>query len=168
MPPEPFMGRTSGAHAERKTANNGSQSAAQHDASRPQFKLANLRKARPKDYAIRFIFGGAVSVIAALLGQLTTQRFGGIFTAFPAILLASLTLIGKRDGDEQSAEDAEGGVVGAIGLAACAACIALTITWLAGAASLLAALTLWFIVAIALYMLFVRIGWLRTTKSSER
>ena len=138
----------------------------EHDVSRPRLDLARLKQAKLKDYAIRFAFGGAVSVIAALLGHWITPRFGGIFTAFPAILLASLTLIGKHDGREQSAEDAEGGAAGALALVACAFVIALTVTWIAGAASLVLALALWLALALAGYALGVKLGWLRTKSRS--
>lgn len=130
--------------------------------SRPRLNLARLKQAKLKDYAIRFAFGGVISVIAALLGHWITTRFGGIFTAFPAILLASLTLIGEHDGREQSAEDAEGGVAGAAALVVCALFIALTVTRLAGATSLVLALLLWLALALAGYAVGVRLGWLRT------
>ncbi len=133
------------------------------DASRPRLDLGKLRQARLKDYAIRFVFGGTISVLAALIGQWTTIRFGGIFTAFPAILLASLTLIGDQDGREASAEDAEGGVAGALALAIAAALLAATLPHMSGAASLLASLLLWLLLAVGLYGLAVRLGWLRTT-----
>lgn len=135
--------------------------------SRPRLNLARLKQAKLKDYAIRFAFGGVISVIAALLGHWITTRFGGIFTAFPAILLASLTLIGEHDGREQSAEDAEGGVAGALALVACALFIALTVTHLSGAASLLLALALWLALALAGYALGIKLGWLRTRTRDE-
>jgi hypothetical protein len=139
----------------------------ENDGSRPRLDLARLKQAKLKDYAIRFTFGGAVSVIAALLGYWITPRFGGIFTAFPAILLASLTLIGEHDGREQSAEGAEGGVAGALALVACAFFIALTVTRLPGAVSLVLALLLWLALALAGYALGVRLGWLRTRARNE-
>lgn|SRR5690348_3625607 len=134
--------------------------------SRPSLDLSGLRRINPRDYAIRFAFGGAISVIAALLGSWATERFGGIFTAFPAILLASLTLIGEHTGPEASAEDAEGAAAGALALAATAAFIAATVARITGAASLLVALGAWLALSLALYALFVKIGWLRTPRRS--
>lgn len=130
--------------------------------SHPRIDLSKIHKVTLKDYGIRFLFGGVISVLAALIGHWVTPRFGGLFTAFPAILLASLTLIGQQDGKEASAEDAEGGVAGAGALVVTAAFIAVTITLIAGAASLLAALGLWLILALLLYLLCVKVGWLRT------
>lgn len=137
------------------------------DVSRPRLDLKKLREATVKDYAIRFVFGGVVSVLAALISHWTTGRFGGIFTAFPAILLASLTLIGHHDGEEASAEDAEGGVVGALALAAAAALLAVTLLRMPGVVALLASLALWLLVTIGLYALAVRVGWLRTYAHAE-
>ena len=139
----------------------------QRDVSKPKIQFSNLKEVRLKDYAIRFAFGGAVSVVASLIGHWTSVPFGGVFTAFPAILLASLTLIGEKDGREQSAEDAEGGVLGAIAFVVGAVFIAMTVTHIAGAASLLLALGIWVVLAVALYLLAVRVGLLRTYKWQE-
>jgi hypothetical protein len=114
----------------------------QRDVSRPGLDLGKLRQVKLPDLALRFAFGGAASVLAALLGHWVTQRFGGIFTALPAVLLASLTLIGRRDGDEPSAEDAEGGVLGACAFVGSAVLLALLLPRVAGAVALVLALTL--------------------------
>jgi len=130
--------------------------------SRPRLDPSRFRQVSLKAYAIRFLLGGVVSLLATLAGHFVTHRFGGVFTAFPAILLASLTFIGQEEGKEPSAEDAEGGSVGAVAFVASAILLATTLTILVGAASILAALILWFILAISLYLLCVRLGWLRT------
>ena len=143
------------------------QSGGEQDVSRPRIQLSSLKNARVKDYAIRFAFGGAVSVIASLIGKWTNVPFGGVFTAFPAILLASLTLIGEKQGREQSAEDAEGGVLGAFAFVIAAIFIANTVMYISGAASLLLALSIWTVLAVALYLLAIRIGFLRTYKRQE-
>lgn len=138
------------------------QPAREHDVSRPRLNLGKLSKANPKDYAIRFVLGGVVSVVASLLGHWVTQRFGGIFTAFPAILLASLTLIGEHDGNEASAEDAAGGVAGALALVVLAVFLSLVLPRASGALALAAGVGLWLVLAVSLYGLAVRFGWLRT------
>ena len=139
------------------------------DISRPQFDLGKLRHIRPKDYAIRFLFGGTISVIVALLANFTTPRFGGVFAAFPAVLLASLTLIGEHEGIEPSVEDAQGAVLGALALVATAAYIAATLIRMPGVVSLLSALVLWLVLAVALYGLSNKLGILRTyTGDRER
>ena len=141
---------------------------AESDVSRPRLEQGKLREIKLPDLALRFGFGGAASVLAALIGHWTTQRFGGIFTALPAVLLASLTLIGQRDGDEPSAEDAEGGVAGACAFVGCATLLALLLPRLPGALALPVALAAWLACALLLYWLAVKAGWLRTTAGEER
>ncbi len=46
--------------------------------------------------ANRFLFGEAISVSVVLLANFTASR--GVFAAFPALLLASLTLIRENPG----------------------------------------------------------------------
>lgn len=154
---------TPGGTVERRTSGEE-----QRDVSKPQIQLSNLKKVRIKDYAIRFAFGGAVSVIAALIGRWTNVPFGGVFTAFPAILLASLTLIGEKEEQEQSAEDAEGGVLGAVAFVVAAVFIARTVGHISGAASLLLALGIWATLAVGLYLLAVRLGFLRTYQHTNK
>jgi hypothetical protein len=71
---------------------------ARGDMSRPQVDLSTLRHIRLAEYGMRFLFGGTISVVVGLLSNATTPRFGGVFAAFPAVLLASLTLIGEHEG----------------------------------------------------------------------
>jgi hypothetical protein len=129
-----------------------------------KFKLSQLRGIRLRDYVIRFLFGGTISVIAALIGQWTTGRIGGIFTAFPAILLASLTLINQEDGKQASAMDAQGAVLGAVALVLASILLSVTLGALAGAWSLLLGLGAWLVCSVGLYFLSVKLGWLRIEK----
>jgi hypothetical protein len=121
--------------------------------------FSQLKDIRIRDYLIRFLFGGAVSVLAQLIAQWTTGRFGGIFTAFPAILLASLTIINRKSGREAAENDARGGIVGAIAFVITAIVLSVTLKWLVGW-SLLLALIVWLICGLGLYRLCVKIGWL--------
>lgn len=155
-------------HQSPRHSRGGGASGAKADVSRPQFQPGKITSIHPKDYAIRFAFGGTISVLAALIGQWVNTRFGGIFTAFPAILLASLTLIGEEDGREQSAEDAEGGVLGALAFIAAATFIALTVTRISGAASLFLSLALWIVLAVGLYLVCLRCGLLHTYESKDQ
>lgn len=153
--------------ADRRSASNGKLMRGR-DVSWPRLEPQKLREASLRDYSIRFVLGGAVSVLAALLSQLVTQRFGGIFTAFPAILLASLTLIGQHDGQEASAEDAEGGVAGAIALALMTTFLSLTLVRVSGAMALGIGLILWLVLATGIYGLAVRAGWLRSYERDDQ
>jgi uncharacterized membrane protein (GlpM family) len=129
--------------------------------------LSQLKRIKLKDYIIRFLFGGAVSVIAALISTLTNDRIGGIFTAFPAILIASLTIINRMDGQHEAEKDARGAIVGAIAFVITAIVLSLTLEVLAGALALLLALVVWVLCAIGLYALSYRSGWLRVGKSQQ-
>ena len=100
-----------------------------------------LRDIRWYEYAIRFVLGGAMTVIAGLIAAHFGPVVGGLFLAFPAIFPASVTLIekhvrerkekagvaGARRGKEAAALDAMGAVLGSLGLAAFAVVIWLLI-----------------------------------------
>ncbi len=90
-----------------------------------------LRKTKWYEYAVRFVLGGSVTVIAGLLAKQYGPVFGGLFLAFPAIFPASATLVEKHErekkeragitntvrGREAAALDAAGAAIGSIGLA---------------------------------------------------
>jgi hypothetical protein len=62
-----------------------------------------LKRTSPRDWLIRFGLGAGVSALAGVVSALAGPRIGGMFLAFPAILLASLTLVAKEDGPRQAA-----------------------------------------------------------------
>jgi hypothetical protein len=72
-----------------------------------QLNLSALRKTRWYEYAIRFVLGGAMTVIAGLIAARFGSVVGGLFLAFPAIFPASATLIEKhvreRNGSRRAA-----------------------------------------------------------------
>src|SRR5215213_9439990 len=47
----------------------------------PRFRPRKIKEARFRDFAIRFAFGGTISVVAALIGAVSTESIGGIFIA---------------------------------------------------------------------------------------
>ncbi len=130
--------------------------------------IGQVKQIKWRSYAIRFLFGGTISVLASLIALWTTGRIGGIFTAFPAILLASLTIIGKQEGRHPAVEDAQGGVVGAVALVIAALVLSLTLTRLAGVWSLVLALASWLVCGVGLYLLSVKFGWLQPEKTGEK
>jgi MFS family permease len=97
-----------------------------------QFKPSALRQTRWYEYLVRFVLGGAMTVIAGLIAARFGPGIGGLFLAFPAIFPASATLIekhvrerkekaglpGARRGKEAAALDAVGAALGSFGLAA--------------------------------------------------
>jgi hypothetical protein len=116
------------------------------------FDLSNLASTRWYEYGVRFLFGGAITLIAGLLAKRFGPVFGGLFLAFPAIFPASATLVEKHEREEKrkagimnttrgrqaAALDARGAAMGSFGLA----CFALLPVWNAGMV-LLMALSLW-------------------------
>ncbi|GGV86734.1 hypothetical protein GCM10015535_35450 [Streptomyces gelaticus] len=76
---------------------------------------AALRTPR-KDVLLRFGFGAGVSLLAAAVSALFGSFIGGVFLAFPAILLASLTLVAEEEGIRRARDDARGAALGTLGL----------------------------------------------------
>ena len=127
----------------------------------PRFRLGRIKEARFRDFAIRFAFGGTISVVAALIGAVFNESIGGIFTAFPAILVASLTLIDKQQDREHASYDAVGAALGAVGFIACAFFISRTLEQWPVATSLGMGILTWLVVSAGLYALYALVASLR-------
>jgi uncharacterized membrane protein (GlpM family) len=82
----------------------------------PEAHPEKLQKPPARDWVIRFAFGAGVSALAAIVTKVWGPTVGGLFLAFPAILLASLTLVAKEEGRHRASEDARGAALGALGL----------------------------------------------------
>src|SRR5919206_3015555 len=117
------------------------------------FDWSKLGAAKPSELGVRFGFGAAVALLAAMAGTIVGGKFGGLFLAFPAILPASLTLIEKKEGVTKAWSDASGGILGAIGMAAFALTAMLLLSW-NPVGALVAALLAWAVVSAGLYFLF--------------
>jgi|ERR1700719_3063504 len=90
-----------------------------------------LKKTKWYEYAVRFLLGGSVTVVAGLLAKHYGPVFGGLFLAFPAIFPASATLVDKHErqkkqragipktmrGRQAAGLDAAGAALGSLGLA---------------------------------------------------
>lgn len=95
-------------------------------------KLSARKSTKPHEYAIRFLFGGLVTVLAGVIAKHYGPGVGGLFLAFPAIFPATSTLLethekqkkqragfdGTNSGRKVAAVDAAGASMGAIGLLA--------------------------------------------------
>jgi hypothetical protein len=92
----------------------------------PAFSLHRLAQTKVKEYALRFVFGAAVALGAAAIGDVYGPRLGGLFLAFPALLPAALTLIEREEGDSAAADDARGAAMGSFGLLAFAVVVRVT------------------------------------------
>jgi hypothetical protein len=93
---------------------------------------SGLKQTRWHEYAVRFVAGGIITVIAGVIARKWGPGVGGLFLAFPAIFPASATLIekhqrqrkqnqglrGERRGTDAAAVDAMGAAMGSLGLAA--------------------------------------------------
>ena len=92
--------------------------------------FSSLGKTKWSEYAIRFLFGGAIATLAGLLAKLFGPVFGGLFLAFPAIFPATATIIEKHEmekkqkagimatkrGRQAAALDSRGAAIGTLGL----------------------------------------------------
>jgi Co/Zn/Cd efflux system component len=95
-------------------------------------RLAAQKQTKWHDYLIRFVLGGLATAVTGLIAKKYGPATGGLFLAFPAIFLASATLIekhererkeraglqGMRRGEQAAALDACGAALGSIGLMA--------------------------------------------------
>lgn len=119
--------------------------------TRPRFSLSELAKTSIAQYILRFAIGGLVSLVAGLLTKLAGPSVGGLFLAFPALLPASLTLIGQRDGHQGAYEDARGACLGSVAFIIFAAVVWGTALRIPGFLVLTAALAAWFVVGLCLW-----------------
>jgi len=101
--------------------------------------ISGLKQSRWYEFALRFVFGGMITVIAGVIAKEFGPGIGGLFLAFPAIFPASATLIEKHEREKKEkrgfngtkrartlvADDSAGAVLGSVGLATFAVC-----TWL--------------------------------------
>ena len=92
--------------------------------------FSSLKGTHPRDYAIRFIFGGLITLLTGLIAQRYGPSIAGLFLAFPAIFPATATLIEKHErqrkqqvgldgtnrGRAAVAVDAAGTALGTLGL----------------------------------------------------
>lgn len=96
-----------------------------------EVRCSALRGTKAHQYALRFLFGGAATVLAGLVAQWYGPGLGGLFLAFPAIFPAGVTLIeshekqtkakvgadGTHRGRMAASIDAAGAALGCVGLA---------------------------------------------------
>jgi hypothetical protein len=97
---------------------------------RVHFDFSALQKTHWHEYAVRFLFGGAITIATGLVAKQFGPAVGGLFLAFPAIFPASVTLVAKHEREKKqragmdgtarakkaAALDARGAAIGTIGL----------------------------------------------------
>jgi hypothetical protein len=135
---------------------------------RIKLNFSGLTHTSWSQYAVRFLFGGAITVIAGVLANRFGPAIGGLFLAFPAIFPASATLIEKDErqrkrragiastnrGRQAAALDARGTVMGGLGLACFAVVVWKLLPIWNAAAALFVALGIWLAVSIVVWHIF--------------
>lgn len=131
------------------------------------FRVSALRATKPHEYLVRFIFGGAATVLAGIIAKNYGAALGGLFLAFPAIFPASATLVeshekkrkqrmgydGAHRGRMAASLDAAGAMLGAFGLVAFAALLWYFLPHHNATLVISAATVVWLIVSVALWKL---------------
>jgi hypothetical protein len=116
-----------------------------------------VRRTTPREYALRFAFGGVVTAVVGILGHAYGPAVAGLFLAFPAILPASMTLIEKHEDRKAAGQDAVGAAAGCVGLIG----FALVVWALASQATawlvLFAALIVWLGISLAAWWIAMRL-----------
>jgi hypothetical protein len=134
---------------------------------RISFDWSALARTRWYEYGVRFLFGGAITVVTGLLSKRYGPVFGGLLLAFPAILPASATLVEKHErekkqaagilqtirGRQAAALEARDAAMGSIGLAVFAFVAWKLLPTGSGAATLFKALVAWFVVSFLVWRL---------------
>jgi hypothetical protein len=122
-----------------------------------QAQPEQARKTTPREYALRFVFGGIITAAVGIVGKAWGPAVAGLFLAFPAILPASMTLVEKHEDRKAAGRDAIGAAAGSVGLVAFAVVIwALGAHWLA-AIVLVVALVVWLAVSIGTWWIAMRL-----------
>jgi hypothetical protein len=106
-------------------------------------------------WVIRFLVGGAIVSLFALLGDLLHPKgFAGLFAAAPSVALAALTLTVAAEGPVYGALEARSMIAGEVAFVAYAAgCVyCLGVRHAKSAPTVVLLLALWGIVAAALYV----------------
>jgi hypothetical protein len=100
-----------------------------------QCRFSAIKGIQPHEWSVRFLFGGAVCVLAGFIAKKFGPEAGGLFLAFPAIFPAGASLVeaherkhkqragfdGTRRGRTVASIDALGSAVGCFGLTGFAA-----------------------------------------------
>jgi hypothetical protein len=143
-----------------------------------EFDFSALKKTKWHEYAVRFLFGGAITVATGVLAKYCGPVVGGLFLAFPAIFPAGATLIEKHEeekklkagiphtvrGRQVATLDAHGAAFGCLGLVAFAVTVWKFLPTRNSVAILVAAMAAWLVVAV----LTLRLRQLRFSLKSAR
>jgi len=132
---------------------------------RVHFDFSAIRRIRWYEYAVRFLFGGAITAATGIVAKHFGPVVGGLFLAFPAIFPASVTLVAKHEkekklkigkdgttrGKNAAALDARGAAMGTIGLALFAIVVWKVLPVWNSATVLILAILSWLVVSILIW-----------------
>ena len=142
-----------------------------------------LRQTKWHEYVLRFVSGGAITVIAGLIAGKWGAVIGGLFLAFPAIFPAGATLLEKHQrerkknrglhGEKRSVDvaavDAAAAALGSLGLVAFAGTCWLGFPRYAPLAVLVTALIAWALVSLSGWFIWKRLPrWKHGTRAVRR
>lgn len=65
--------------------------------------FSKLKKTKPKEYLVRFLFGAALTLVFSLTTKWAGPIIGGLFLAFPGIYPAGSSFVEKKE-EERKAE----------------------------------------------------------------
>jgi len=133
---------------------------------RVHISLSSLSDSRWYEFLIRFVLGGAVTVLTGIISSLWGASIGGLFLALPAIFCASATLIerheirrkreaggeGTRRGREAAALDAAGAALGSLAMIGFAAAF-LALSSSRASVAFAGARAVWLLIAIGAWRL---------------
>jgi len=97
-----------------------------------KLNLEPIRTTTWSEYATRFVFGGAVTLLAGLIAEKFGPGVGGLFLAFPAIFPAGASLIEKQQRRKKRQAGVNGEVRGRLAAGVDAAGAAIGCSGLAG------------------------------------
>jgi hypothetical protein len=119
-----------------------------------QGQSSRLHQTSVKEYGLRFLFGGVTTAVVGVIATAFGPEVAGLFLAFPAILIASLTLLGNHHGNAAAGSDALGAAIGATGLIAFGAIVWKLSQHTPGTLMLTVATVVWFLVSVAIWLVF--------------
>jgi uncharacterized membrane protein (GlpM family) len=68
---------------------------------------------------IRFLLGGGAVVASTIISRKLGSKIGGIFAAFPAVMVVAVMMVGTKNGSKEAAKTAQGSVYGMVGCFIC-------------------------------------------------
>jgi hypothetical protein len=148
---------------------------------RIRMNSAALKEAKWHEYAIRFFFGGLITVATGLIAKQFGPAVGGLFLAFPAIFPATATLIashekkkkqcagldGTRRGRDAAALESRGTALSTIGLFAFGVIVWRLLPMHRAWLILTAAAGSWFAISVLVWQLRISVHHAQTIKTSS-